>query len=154
LEDLVAQDWLATLSQKLTESGTRADQNVSAIQATFELQAAEAMKADWSPEKKAVMSIVQRMYADRLREQLGRSQTAPELATQALVTNMKDSDSVMRFIRTSVNEAEKKYQTQVQISPKEYKSAWDAALGGDIRLAYALEREVFSAPKNATVVRN
>lgn len=153
LQDLVARDWLTTLSQKLTQAGSATDKSKGALMATFELEAGLAMKKDWSPAKKAVMSTVARMYSDRLREQLGKSQTTPELAAQSIVTDLKDPDSVMSFVRNTVNDANKTYQNQVNIAPREYRPVWDSALGGDIRLAFALEKEVFSGQKSTAGVK-
>jgi hypothetical protein len=126
--------------------------NKNVVQATFEAQAALAMKGSWSPQKRAVMSIVAAMYSDRLREQLGRSQTKPELAAQSIVTDLKDPDSVMRFVRKTLNDASMTYQNQVSIA-REHKPVWDAALGNQIQLAYALEKDTFSGGKSATVVQ-
>ena len=152
LEDLVAKDWITTLSQKLTEASSVTGTDKSVVQATFDAQAALAMKSGWSQEKKAVMSIVSAMYSDRLREQLGRSQTKPELAAQAIVTDLKDPDSVMRFVRKTLNDASLTYQNQVSMA-REHKPVWDAALGNQIQLAYALEKDMFSGGKSATVVK-
>lgn len=152
LEDLVARDWLTTLTAKLTQSGSLTGKDKSALQSTFDLEAASAIKASWSPEKKAVMSSIARSYSDHLREQLGKSQTTVELAAQSLVTDLKDADSVMRFMRKNVDGAAKQYETQVSIAP-EHKPVWDAALGNQIQLAYALEKDTLSGSKNAAVVR-
>lgn len=152
LEDLVARDWLTTLTAKLTQSGSLTGKDKGALQSTFELEAAAAIKDSWSPEKKAVMSSIARSYSDHLREQLGKSQTTVELAAQSLVTDLKDADSVMRFMRKNVDGAAKQYETQVSIAP-EHKPVWDAALGNQIQLAYALEKDALSGGKSATVVR-
>jgi hypothetical protein len=107
----------------------------SVLANAFKLQAAAFINSATDESEKRMRSVVSDAYASYLRSQLGKNQTATEMANTQMVVDLKDANSVLGFMDRMLSKAESMYLTQTRTGGDDAKPVWFQAYGVPINFA-------------------